>query len=195
MKHYLVLLSILMLMVGKVVAAPLTTEDAIAFLKKTQPQAGGVMEAIAQPQEITNLYQQQLDAITTISNDKDISCTSVLIPYLNYAVSPAAFIHGRHPMTSTEDIDITKNVWPAFRAILQMKDAGEQLRQYITNKQNSPNYRLAAFLVLRYVAKTDFQSLEHSLDSEFINSSPGVKEYLKHIEGGSEQFWGVPDLK
>jgi len=76
-----------------------------------------------------------------------------------------------------------------------MKDARDQLQQYIINRQNPLNYRLTSFLVLRYVDKASFQNLEHSLDAEFINNDSAVREYLKHIEDGSEQFWGVPDLK
>jgi hypothetical protein len=171
-----------------------SAKDALDFLEITRPIPAGAFVAVHNSPDLLKLYDNQLKAVLFIENVNAIQGARVLIPYLNYPVNYAVMIAGPNPMLKSENLADTKQSWPVFAAILQMQDASTELQKYCLDKKNPLNYRLAAFLVLRYEDERAFHDVEHTFDVEIINSAPSIKKYLKRVENGSAYFWGVPDL-
>jgi hypothetical protein len=152
------------------------------------------MEALSKSDVEMDLYLRQVQALSVIKNYGAADCSGLLIRYLNYSLNPAEFTESRSPTDRHEYIENTSRVWPAFGAILRMNDSRDKLKEYCLDIHKPTNYRLACFLVLRYIDKDTFAKVEQLIDLQFISGSPASQEYLKRIEDGSEQFWGVPIL-
>jgi hypothetical protein len=163
-------------------------ESAIAFLQANPPLSTEITYLRG---DDLKLYEQQLAAIAVIASNKDIDCTDVLLPYLNYPKNFGALLSG--PMDHY--LENAEQMWPAFGAILQRKNAGEKVQKYCLNRTNPLNFRLAALQVLADVDKRRFQNTADKLNAELTNSSPAIRDGLNGIESGRFQFWGVPDIK
>ena len=174
----------------------LTVDEAINLLKNTKPLPGANEEALAAGGNkatlpMAELYRRQIDAIDFVKSVKNAQFTAVLIPYLNYSRVSPGMVVGLTMGNVTEKYAL--DMWPAYAAILQMKDAADELEKYTVNRENPINYRLATFLILKRVNEDRFRMVASLLDVEFKGQKT-VSTYLTYIESGTV-FWGVLDIK
>jgi len=140
---------------------------------------------------LVNLINKQIAAIHGISQTTKKGDVTLLIPFLDYTTSPGEAIFSIAP-TVTEDLQKTKENWPAFNTILKNPHAKDELKAYALDKANPLDNRLASWLVLRYVDKGTFQDVSKSIDAEIRHSKLQIRNYASRIESGHAWFEGIP---
>ena len=148
---------------------------------------------LAHQQDISSVtvINKQIVAILRIAKSPQKGDVTLLIPFLDYTTSPIDAIFSIAP-TLTEDLQKTKENWPAFAAILNNPYAKDELKAYVLDNTHLLDTRLAAWLILRYVDKEAFADIAKSIDSELMHANPQVRNYASGIENGTVRFEGIP---
>jgi hypothetical protein len=176
-------------------AQPLSITQAEQILESANaiPYAAAQIAGCVDPKKRDALliaYNQQLEAIAVLGTAKDPRGAKILIPYLNYADNAVDLVVPPGPRKK-EDLDATRKAYPAFSALLSLPSSSFVVEDYCLNTKNPTDYRISAFLVLRYLDSDRFQKVSMRFDKEFKSSNQQVKTYLSAIEDGSARFWGV----
>ena len=175
-------------------AQDISLEQARQILSQAEPIAypAAVISGCQDPQKkalLQKIFSQQLAAISTLTTSKNSDDAKLLIPFLNY--SDSAIDNIMFPDGAKEDLVATCKAYPAFAALLSIPHSEAAIRSYCLNPENPADYRISAFLVLRYLDLNRFHQLFEKFDTEFKHSDPQVKTYLTAIENGTARFWGV----
>ena len=166
--------------------------QAIAYLKTTQPMEQPEMDftfAIAKDKNAVKvLFNRQMQAIDSLEGNANASVIPLLIPYLNYPrnLSQDSFIATRRLVANE-----SKEEHPAFDVIMATPGADNALAQYVSNKKYPLNYRLAAFHVLEYVNKPEFNTVANTFQKEVWTADKWAKVAFDRIRK-SEPFTGIP---
>ena len=197
------LLSILLCMLAcniPHVSAQNAQVDAAHFLADNKPFLYPYVElGLKDPDKrkaAAGLIASQTSALIHLKGCQDVSIIPLLITYLNYTTGvlpPSRFgTNKAHLNASTSpNIQLLSENWPAFGVIVNIHDSDKMLATYVRNGENSPNYRLAALLILRYLNPGEFAKCFSEFDDEFKDAVPSVRGYLKAIEAGTVSFDGV----
>jgi len=165
-----------------------------SFLRQTLPLPHEMAILVDKsPSASFDLVSKQLKAISKISNSPEKEDILLLIPYLNYTMSPKDVIF-LDPPTIEEDLQKTRRTWPVFSAIVDNPFARDELKAYILNNRNPLNIRITSLLVLRYVDRKLAVTLLESLDSQLARFKPEVQNYASAIKSGQARFRGIVSL-
>jgi hypothetical protein len=177
-------------------AQTMTVEQAKSILITTKPipsptVAFGFTDPVARS-AAEQLYDRQIRAITTLAEANIPDVTKLLIPFLNYPRKGFEYpVPDPQPVaTGTNVYKSQRKDWPVFSAIVAVPGAGQSLLDYVRDKGNPDEYRIAAFQVLRAVDIGKFRTVAKELDAEFAGAGPESAEYLNEIKAGSS-FCGV----
>lgn len=138
----------------------------------------------------------QMRALEKLKGCQDVSVVPILIPYLNYTTGvlpPSRFsLHGALSKESTvPDTELLSKNWPAFGIILHMHNSDKVLVQYLQDKKNPPNCRLAALVVLRYLNQEEFGKCVNDMSNEYRDADSSVRTYLEAVKSGKVSFDGI----
>ncbi len=139
----------------------LTLEQAREVLRTTPPNRYYMFadSVVKSPENLKRkkTFNDQMAAILRLGADPksaDPMDVELLIPYLGYATTgDGFFVTPLHPM----GLDKAKRTFPVFTIILAIPSAKTALLNYCLNSKNLRQYRLGAFLVLRYADPEGFK--------------------------------------
>jgi len=207
-RRYLGLCLICMLIVGckKPVKQSDAVENAIQFLANNTaspfPKFEMGLVDLEKRKTAEQLISKQMHALALLKDNKDPSIIPMLIKYLNYtddySLTNDVIIHvtrERKPPPPPDIKELCKH-FPAFAAIINTPEAGTSLAKYALNTNNLRNYRVTAFLVLRYIDQKKFKIVAVELDKEFAkadleDSESRLLSPLRGIEDGRASFKGL----
>ncbi|MDR0532539.1 MAG: hypothetical protein LBH01_01135 [Verrucomicrobiales bacterium] len=178
------------------VGLPDTIDDAVNYLKSSAPmlhpriQLGLTDES--KRQAARSLFNKQVEALTLLKQSKNTSLIPLLIPFLDYCVSPVPLNGGQAgPSSFTFTLEELCDALPALAAIVNKPGANEALAEYAKNTKNPLDYRMASFHVLRYLDRKRFDEVAGVLNKEFANKKQFLRNYLKSIWKEGRPFRGI----
>jgi len=172
----------------------LSLEQASEVLKTTKPLVIPLVAiGLTDPKQKRineQLYDEQIESIKILGRGKSPAYVLILIPFLDYPIRGFSYTR-LFAYPKKEDINQTRNNWPAFSALLSIPGSSQVLMDYSLNEQNDLRYRMATLNVLRYLDINKFSAVKNSLNKELVHLRPDTKIYLNAIESGNHSFNGL----